>query len=227
MDFILWLIVFFTFFEITNQKSDNNSIIEEGCTLTQDLSQTERCKLSNYAQRLVHLLLAEDDKGDNITDLINNRFEELKIFHDEVVSYFLLVQDNFQKINNSLSRVERLKYFNLHVHSKIFEITWKSCLEQYSSKLYYEYDSKNKIISIRENLSLSPNECLCENYKNRKILSIPPSIPALRQKVRTHEFNRTNNGENFTEVSEYHVIPLSLISEFFQVWLSDKRENYQ
>lgn len=101
MNLVSTATVLFVFFEITHQQNDNQRI-NEGASTSRDggLSECEKCKISSYAETIVRLMLAEDRDGGDLTDLVNNHFDALQAFHDEVFSYFYLAEHGTRDYHN-------------------------------------------------------------------------------------------------------------------------------
>lgn len=97
----------------------------------------------------------------------------------------------------------------------------KSCTEHHSLQLMYEYDNEKKVIITKENLRLTSNDCLCENYRARMILSEEFSVPDIESPGRTYQFDIDADGFTIAETAQYHIITLKMLSKFFELWMSN------
>lgn len=207
---------------------DNNERINKGASTSKELTEAEKCEIENYAEDAARLLVAEDIRGSNLTDMMNNRFHELEAFHDQIYSYSVLAEYGPQALIDMFRRMKRLRFYNTQVINSIKRIIIKACNEHFNYNLRYEYNNQTNMIIGREDISLSSSShnCLCDtNYRERMILSEPFFPPAFQQPEITFQIFDSNTEVSVMEVSQYHIIPLSLISKFFEVWLIDELED--
>lgn len=221
MKVILCTLFIIEIFQISKQQNDNERINEGASTSTQQLNQCEKCELHNYAERIVHLMTAEDIEGGDLTDMINNRFNELEAFHDEIFSYFLLAHYGANPFLDQARRNRRLEQFGFELNTITLKIIMKACSEHYRFKSWYEYDNNKNIILIREIFGTSSDGCLCGNDWERRILSTPLQFPEVNFPEVTHQITLNKDEGIITETSQYHIIPISLINKFFKVWLGE------
>lgn len=230
MNTILFLSMLLISFKISNQQNRTERINEGASTSRQDLMNCEKRELRNGAIRTISLMLAKDPRGENLTSLINNRFEELQAFSDEIFSYVIQAQNSVSEISNKTRQYYRLDYFTTHLFKEVLMILQKACSDHHRYKLWYEYDSRRKIILIHEYISTvhnnNSNDCLCGNYQERDILSEPFLLPSISYFDEAYQIDISIDGEvSMIKTSPYHVIPLRLILKFFETWLTRPTDN--
>lgn len=206
---------------------NNNQRVNEGASTSTELTEFEKCEIRNYVHDVVRLFIAEDVGGQNLTDMVNNRFHELQAFHDEIHSYYVLAEYGAQRINNRIRSDERRKFFHQVLQKTLIHIFERVCNNHIHNELWYMYDQEKNVIKAGENVILNPipDQCLCEKYEEKRILSEPFNPPVIQRPSTTFQFFRNSTEMSMMEVSQYHIIPLTLISEFFQIWFSDKLED--
>lgn len=206
---------------------NNNQRINEGASTLRDSTEVEKCEIQSYAEDAGRLLLAEDIEGENLADMMNNRFHELQAFHDQIYSYYVLAEYGAQGITNRSRSESRRIFFNQRILETLKEIFGKTCSEHFHYKLWYEYDREKDTIIGKENISfsLNSNGCLCSNYREQIVLSEPFHPPSILSPRPSYQLFFGGNKVSTTEVTQYHVIPLSLITRFFELWFSDKIED--
>lgn len=195
--------------------------INDGASTSHELNVHEECELWSYVDSIVRLMTAEDADGGNLTDIVNNRFYELEAFHTEIFSNLNLAEFGAQFISDADRRSERVEYVIYYSTMKLLEIIVNSCIEHRRFKSEYSYDSENNVITVKESTNLPSDECLCGNYGERRILNEEFSLPVVERPSQFFQLNIHTNGVSMIEVVEYHIIPLSMLSKFFQLWLSD------
>lgn len=160
----------------------------------------------------------------NLANMMDNRFHELEAFYDHVNSYYLGAEYGAQGINDDYRRVSRRRLFHQRLREKLLEIFQTACNDHYRHQLWYEYDGERNSIIGRENISLglTTDGCLCTNYEERMILSESFHTPSFQSPEAIIQVSSDSSELSVMEVSPYHIIPLALISKFFQVWLEDK-----
>lgn len=215
----------------------NRERINEGAGTSSDLTQCERCEVFGYAETMVRLMLAEDRNGGTLTDMMNNHFDELSAFHDEIFSTLVLAEHG-ARIDSDITRCKKRRKLYIHyIKTMILETIRKACTDHYDLKLWYEYDSERNTILVRENVSFAvrnnddrsntrATNCLCENERERNMLSESLLVPEPNHPESVLQFNIFEDETTVTETKPYHIIPLSLITKFFRVWLSDERSSY-
>lgn len=216
-----------TFVKISYQQDDYESM-DEGASSSSSSSSAdgltgqEKCEIWGYAESLVRLMMAEDRDGGDLNDLMNNDFEALRAFHDEIVSYFLLAERGPHGITDRFHREERLEQMAMFIHSYVTETIENACNEHYRGKLFYHYDRRRNIIVVRDSISFSSNNCLCENHEERWSLRTPLVLPEFNVTEIINQYVINQNYVSREETTQYHIIPLTLISRFFQTWLSNE-----
>lgn len=215
-------------------SSMDNERINEGASTSTELSECERCEIFGYAESMVRLMLAEDVSAGNLTDVMNNHFDELIAFHDEIFSTLVIAEHGARIDSDVTRRNKRLELYNHYIRKMILETIQKACSEHFHLKLWYEYDADRNLILIRENVSFSlsnqqnnpSGNCLCENERERNILSESFSVPEIYHPRSILQFNVHGEEISVMETVPYHIIPSTLISNFFRVWLSDEDSTY-
>lgn len=197
--------------------------INQGASTSRDLTQYEEIEILNYAQSTVRLMLAEETNGASLTDMISTRFDEIVEFHNEIFSYSTLAEYGSLAITDLVRRTKRIHLYLHHLRMIILETVEMACSNHFDLRLSYEYSHVTNTISVTENVSFPLEDCLCENERERMMLSAPFSLPLNNHSELTLQFVNVNSGRVSTmEAAQYHIIPLSLISRFFQVWLTDE-----
>lgn len=204
----------------------NNTFNGGPSTSTEDISATERCELLNYAGRLLTLLLAEDSSDVDLTEMAENRFDELTAFHDEVFTYVVLARFGAQNMDDRARRHRRLAFFTHHLALTTLNMMAEHCTTHYSYDMVYEYNRPHNMILVRKNVSYQPDSCLCGNYRERSSLDVPFVIPHVERPDLTVqvEIDRRNRLQ-IAELNVYHIIPLPLITKFFETWVSNESTN--
>lgn len=220
LKFIFTVLVAFIYFKISYQQDENERINEGASTSRQDLSKCEECEIAGYADRIVRLLVAYDRNRGDLTYLMNNDPSSLEAFHDEIISYFILAEYGAKAYSDVNRRAKRLNILREYINTYIVTMIHNACREHYQDNLWYEYNRENNMILVREHISFSSNNNLCENYEERRRLNLPLVLPEYNFSEKIHQHVVIENGVSTDEVVPYHVIPLSLIAKFFQVWLS-------
>lgn len=207
-----------------DNNNNNDERINEGASTS---TQLEECEIVSYVDDVVRLMLAEDVTGGNLTELMNSRFHELQAFYDRISINYILAEHGVQRVNYTTLEYTRREFFTHALKEFITDTVATACSEHYYYKLWYVYDNENNVILPRENISSrsNPENCLCENYEERLILSQPFRLPPLRRPETILQIAVNNNGAYAMQVSSYHVIPVALISRFFEVWLSETLED--
>lgn len=222
MKIITYLILLTIFFKNSNQIDENRERINDGASASQELTVYEQCELDSYAESIVRLMIAEDIEGGNLTDFMNSRFHELEAFNNEVFTNLMLAEYGAQAISDENRNLERVSYVIGEITLQLVELILKSCTKHHSLKLTYEFNHENNVIIVRENTSFPLNNCLCGNYRERLTLNQEFSMPDLENLGRTFQFNIDRNEVSMMETLRYHIIPLSMFSKFFRLWLLDE-----
>lgn len=227
MNFILFGTLVLVCFKISHQQNDDERINEGASTSREDLSDCEKCEISGYAERMVRLMMADDRDGGDLTYLMNNDFDALQAFHDEIFANILLAEYGAKAYSDAFRRARRLDLLGMYISLNILEVLIKTCNEHNRDQLWYEYDRTKNVILLRENFSFSSDDvCLCENYRERSTFIRPLLLPTYNSRFeRVYQYVGVNNNISNVETIQYYIIPLSLISKFFEVWLSDEPEN--
>lgn len=92
MILISFALIVFSFLKVSNQVTPNENINEGASTstsYTESLTECDRCELYNYASKMVHLMLSENQIEGNLTFIINSNLDELTALHDEIFNYFV------------------------------------------------------------------------------------------------------------------------------------------
>lgn len=218
------------YLQTSNQQNRSERINDGASTSTGqpgELSLHERCEVASYAHRVIHLLLSEDSSGADLRDMMQNRFDELTAYSDEIFSYLVMTRYGAQRITDLLRRQRRLRLFTYTVSLEIIKIVNEASSGHYRYNMVQNYDRQSNMIVVRENSSYSPNSCLCHNYRERSVLSTPFSLPRnfLNRMDIAYQLEVIQNEYHVTELFAYHIIPLPLISQFFDSWLSDQSTN--
>lgn len=228
----LFITVVLTTLKLSHQQNETYRINDGASTSRRDhLSRCENCELEICATRTINLLLSEDTRGENLTYMMSNRFEELETFNDEIFSNILSAQYTTSDLSNIARQKTRLDYFFLHIRKVILATFLKTSAQHYHHKLSYEFDSKKRIILVREFLNFDSNSsnCLCGNDQERTILNepflLPNDIPTSNSSYTAYQINSDDSEFSAFETKQYHIIPLCLIREFFKKWLSGPLDN--
>lgn len=204
----------------------DNRRINEGASTSRELTNYEECEIENYAASLGRLMMAEDIDGGNLVDMMYNRFHELQAFHDQVYSYYVLAEFGAQWVNDTNLRRKRRRFFLQTVQENFLHVLEKASSEHYRYKLWYKYDNETKTIQGRETITqLNQSDCLCLNGEEQLTLSENFVPPVLQQPERIIQVTSDNSGITGLNVSQYNIIPLPLISQFFRVWFDDALED--
>lgn len=229
MNKILFVILILFYFDATNGI---NHRINEGASTSREPSEREldncvRCDLQNRALNLVLLMTAEDSANENLTYMMNNRFSELEAFYTEVNHIILDVE--FQGSNTSAEEgIRRLNYFTEMTDQKLLELFQKACTDHYYYHSFCEYNRQMNRVFLRETIDYNTN-CLCRNsWEEQPVLNAPFSLPVAKKPEKKYALLFFKNEDRLTaeEISIHHVIPLELITRFFQVWLSDDSDSH-
>lgn len=215
--------------EFTYQQNRTDRVNEGASTSRQDLRDLENWEISGYAEKVISLMMAEDKDGGDLSEMMNNDFDALQAFHDEIFSYILLAEHSSKPYYDAFRRARRLDLMGMHMTMHILQVMITTCNEHYRDRLWYEYDREKNVILLRENLSFSSDDaCLCENYRERSTLSTTLSLPEyVGRSERTYQCTQEGSNLSKEEATQYYIIPLPLISKFFQVWLADEPINFQ
>lgn len=137
MNCISFVVLITTFYG----KIRADTVNDGASTSTQQLDNCQRCEILTYAERMVRLMLAEDIAGGEIENLVQNRFNELEAFHDEIYSLIGLAEYGVQSLSSTSAaeRRVRLTFFSNNVNQMIARILQRSCVGHYRSQLWYEY----------------------------------------------------------------------------------------
>lgn len=141
--------------------------------------------------------------------------KKLETFYDEIFSYLLLAEQGSNPSQDRARRLKRMEYFCFYLNMVTLKIVLKARSEHYRLRSWYEYNSERNIIMIRETFGHLTDDCLCDNVWERSSLSFPLTIPDIPFPNITHQIIVNNNEGFITKISEYHIIPLSLINRFF------------
>lgn len=74
---------------------------------------------------------------------------------------------------------------------------------------------------VRETNNFSSSDCLCRNSRERSMLLSTSLVLPEYNNVRIYQYVVDENYVASEETQRYHIVPLALISKFFQVWLSN------
>lgn len=222
MNNILFILIVSIIFKLSYEIDEDNyyKISEEAFTIKQKLTSSQECDISNFAERVVRLLTSEDRESDLIY-FANNRFPELQAFHDELFSYFSKVEFS----NKDLSDVtpaessEKLRHFLTALELMMLQMALNSCSRHFHGKQWRKYEHEKNIILLHENVSFSENTYLCKSNQKQ---SITKTFLPLDKYHYSMKLPKNFNSENEVEMSKHHLIPLTLISQFFQSWLSNQ-----
>lgn len=200
--------------------------INEGASTSRDLTEYEETEIFNYAQSTVRLMLAEDVSGASLTDMLNNRFHELVEFHNEIFSNLVLAEYGALAITDLVRRTKRIQLYLHSLRMIILETVETATANHFDLNLWYEYNPMTNTIKVTENVSVPLDDCLCENERERTMMSAPFTLPFNNRSEPSRQFNVNNREVSSMEAQQYHIIPLALISRFFQIWLSDEPPRY-
>lgn len=210
-----------------------NQRINDGASTSNQASDREldscvHCDLQNYASRLILLMTSEDIRGENLTDMMVTRYHELEAFYYEVNTIILNVENGNGELSvTAANRIKRLEYFLSYLNLFISQIVQKACTDHFRLSLIHNFDDTEQMILIRESLSFESNNCLCtDNHGERSMLSRPLRLPSTRRPEIKFTLIKGNNKLTIDETSLHYVIPLPLISRFFQLWLSNEPGSY-
>lgn len=108
----------------------------------------------------------------------------------------------------------------------ISEVIQKACLSHYKLKLQLEHDGNGNIKLVHESLRCSSSQgssnCLCVNFaQEQSVSSVPLVFTALRRPNIEMNVYVTETRSSLVPITVYHIIPLPLITRFFDYWLSD------
>lgn len=208
----------------SEQQNENERINDGASTSRQDLDRCENCNIENCAMRTINLMLAEDVRGDNLTHMMNHRFDELEEFFNEIISNFMLAKYSTADMLNAARQDSRFEYFLAYLRGTVQEIFYNVCEEHFYFKIWYEYDSQRRMIFVREHVRTNDNsnDCLCGNHQERMILYEPFVIPNFTFPDKIYQFNSNINEVSVFNTSSYHIIPLCLLQKFFEVWQTQK-----
>lgn len=116
-------------------------------------------------------MTSEDARGGNLTDMMNNRFDEMEAFYNVLDSIINTVQ-------HGASSVSRLEYFSTTVGQFFVQIVDRACTSHCRLQLSYEYDSQESNIVIHQIMSNAFENCVCANNDaERSTLSVPLNLP--------------------------------------------------
>lgn len=223
MDTIFLVFTIINLFILNTLSQNDDEEINEGASTSRVLTVHEVCEIESYGVDTARLLLAEDIGGGNLTEIMNNRFHELQAFHDQVHSYYVLAEYGPRIENDENFRNKRLEFYHRILQQQLSQVFGLACLHHLNFRLWYEYDNETNLITGGEKIYLAVRgeNCLCNNYEERMMLSESFRLPAIQRSEKTIQIFRNSTGVSVMEVSEYHIIPVLLISRFFQVWLPD------
>lgn len=226
MKLIVFVFIVVTSFQLSKQNGRINYGASTSSGQTRELS-FEECEIIGYADRIINLLFSEDANGADLREMMENHRQELRAFRDEIFSYITVTRFGAQYIADATRQRNRLRFFTSYMTMKILSMVNDDCTRHYRHSLVHNYDSESNMILVTGNVSYQPDTCLCENYRERSILSRPFSLPHnyLHQPDLALQLEVNINQVNTPEVSVYHVIPLSLITKFFNAWLSEEPTN--
>lgn len=151
-------------------------------------------------------MLAEDLRGDDLTSMIHNRFDELETFYEEIISHIMLAKYSTSELFNPTRQNRRFQYFLFHLREAVLEIIEKACSNHYHHKIWYEYNSARRIISVHEYVSLNnrSNNCLCTDDLERTVLTKPFTLPTSYPSHFAYQINRNADGVTTVfETSQY------------------------
>lgn len=100
-----------------------------------------------------------------------------------------------------------------------------TCSEHFRIQIWYEYDREKDVVLTKENYICLSTNCLFYNYEEQALLSESVLLPSIRRPKLTLQFDIEGNEAHVHEVTPYHIIPLSLITKFFQLWQSNESED--
>lgn len=186
----------------------------------------EIIELGSYAARLVNLLLSEDTSGVDLEQMMVDRFDEMVAFHDEVISYFELAKFGAQRITDPVRWNRRLNNFLRSIFMVTSITLNKACTGHYYWHSSYSFNPTSNMIEVSESVGHSQRTaCLCGSYRRGEVstLSAPFATPSTYLSNDSSVVQWEIRGDEIikSELSVYHVIPLRLISKFFDTWLSD------
>lgn len=201
----------------------NEYRINEGASTSGEPTACEKCEIESYAANIALLITATDFQVDNLTDQMNNRFHELEAFHDEIMNNIILAEQSTGRFPSDQHRqTTSFRHFLHYINLYILEIFEKSNEEHHTLKLAYRYDQYRNAIVVSQDISLNWDDCLCDNYGERTRLNSTFVLPRIQPPSITVQVDFNGSCTSVTEISEYHIIPLVMISSFFQLWLSDE-----
>lgn len=230
----LFIIIIVNYIQSSSQQSDRindgASISRDNPTRNEDL---EECELIGIAESLIFKLIARDANEADLTEMVENNegFKELEAFDKAVRSDFIDATYGTRRTTVLTRQRLRLKNFIIHVRSLILQKFRDVCTAHFRSQLMSRYDAERELIVVIENYLFSENQpCLCandrEHERERLILNSPFSpnnyLQFDQQFDLVYQLETHMNRQQVTELSVYHIIPIQLISQFFQIWLSDE-----
>lgn len=92
--------------------------------------------------------------------------------------------------------------------------------------MVYEFDNDRNMNLVRESMT-TLDDCLCaNNHVEQSILSLPLTLPATRRTDFDIGVYVTSARVSIEAIRAYHIIPLQLITRFFELWLSNELSSY-
>lgn len=165
--------------------------------------------------------MISEDFGGSLIDMSSNRFYELQAFHDELFTHFVHAEfgiRGFHEITPE-ERETRLENFIVIINQIILKLTQNVCSRHFRDRLWYEYDINTNTILYRENITFVTDDCLCET---NPVQTISTELPSISRNNNTEKFYKLVKNSTLVKVSHYHIIPVAMISNFFQTWLSEE-----
>lgn len=221
MEIILLIFTTLINLKFSIQQIDTERVNDGASTSTGHHYACEYCEIQN-------LMLAEDIRGSNLTELVaSNRTDELDIIHDEIFSNVMLAQYGSREFTDTARHRLRLDYFLAYLQETVYEIFQRACTDHYNHRRWYEYDDRRKLVLVRETISTNnnSNNCLCGNNQERTILNEPFKLPNVTFPDVAHQLNTDNDELTVFETRPYHIIPLGLIQDFLEEWLTGADDN--
>lgn len=222
MNPVLFIFLFLIIIQTSVGMDENRERINYGASTSRDPTNYEECELQSYAESIIRLMIAEDIDDGNLTDIMHNRFHELQAFNQDIFSYLMLAEFGGQHINDERRNLERVVLVVGEITLRLLEVIMESCSEHHTLKVNYHFDQDKNSIVVMENTQFPSDECLCGNYQERLRLSEEFSLPELQIPGRTFQFDIDRSQVSMMEPVRYYIIPLTLLSKFFNVWLSDE-----
>lgn len=223
---------------LVNPNPVNNYKVNEGASTSSapqegELTKEEKCELDGYAKNIVFLTFANDIHGGDLRDMVDNRYDELEAYVDFMESYYYFAnyganfyrKKSFELLPN---HKQRIQYLQERVFARVTEILYQACSQHFHQEFAYIYNREDGSFTTWENIMVNSGSCLC-SYADK--MGSYGCKDMRRQKSRTlklqagtdrpYKFLSTDMRAGQINLSQHHIIPLSLIAKFFRIWMSN------